>query len=85
MGVRLHIKFLEHLAWSPKPQFQIWIRSDQWLLRYSYFAFLRSSSMEGRLHFKFSKHLAWVRSDQWLLRYSTFCPVNLSLVVRHTQ
>ena len=36
--------------------------------------------MEGRLHFKFSKHLAWVRSDQWLLRYSTFCPVNLSLV-----
>jgi hypothetical protein len=35
---RLHIKNIwEHLAWSPKPKFQIWRRSDRWLLRYSTF------------------------------------------------
>ena len=33
-------------------KFKIWGRSDQWLLRYSTFDILRSSSIEGHLHFK---------------------------------
>ena len=33
------------LGWRPKLQFKVWGRSDQWLLRYSTFITLRSSSI----------------------------------------
>ena len=33
------------LVWSPELKFQIWGRTDQWLLRYSTFNILRSSSI----------------------------------------
>ena len=37
MGGRLHLKYLNTLLWSSKSKFKIWIRSEQWLLRYSTF------------------------------------------------
>ena len=37
------------LDWPLKLQFKIWRRSDQWLLRYSTFNILRSSSIGGCL------------------------------------
>ena len=58
---------------------KIWVWSDQWLLRYSTFNILRSSSIRCHLHLKHLKTLVWsskfkvkiwVWSDQWLLRYS---------------
>jgi hypothetical protein len=48
-------------AWSPKAKFQIWRRSDQWLLRYSYFSFLRSSYVEGRLPWEEVSNLEMIR------------------------
>ena len=77
----LHLTPLYPLVKSYKLKFQIWVRSDQWLLRYSTFHILRSSSILGRLQLEviFISHLCiilkfwiWVRSNQWLLRYSTF-------------
>ena len=41
------------LVWSPGPMFKIWGRSDWWLLRYSYFHFLRSFSIRSHLPLKF--------------------------------
>jgi hypothetical protein len=38
--------------WSPKLKFKIRGGSDEWLLRYSTFNILRSSSIGGHLHFK---------------------------------
>ena len=35
------------LVWSHELRFKIWGRSDQWLLRYSNFHILRSSSIRG--------------------------------------
>ena len=40
------------LVWSPELKFKIWGRSNQWLLRYSTFNILRSSSIGGCLYFK---------------------------------
>ena len=40
------------LVWSSELHFENWRRSDQWLLRYSTFNILRSSSNGGRLCFK---------------------------------
>ena len=67
-----------YLVWSPELKFQIWERSDQWLLKYSTFKILRSSSIGGCLPFKLLilvhspsiKLQNWERSGQWLLRYS---------------
>jgi hypothetical protein len=33
----LDLKYSDTLLWSPKSKFKIWIRSDQWLPRYSTF------------------------------------------------
>ena len=44
-------KFLSFVC-SPKCQLKLWGRSSQWLLRYSTFNILRSSSIGCRLHFK---------------------------------
>ena len=32
MGDCLHLKYLKTLLWLPQYKFNIWIRSDQWLL-----------------------------------------------------
>jgi hypothetical protein len=48
IGGRLHFKNFFILVWTPKLRFEIWGRSDQWLLRYSTFNILRSSSVRGR-------------------------------------
>ena len=40
------------LVESLKLKFKIWVRYNQWLLWYSTFYFLRSSSIGGCLHFK---------------------------------
>ena len=60
--------------------FKIWARSDQWLLRYSNFHILRSSSIRGHLHWNlltlvWSHELIfkiWEISNQLLMRYSNF-------------
>ena len=65
------------LVWSTELKFQISERSDQWLLRYSTFNILRSSSIGGRLCIFILvwssklKFKIWGKSEQWLLRYST--------------
>ena len=41
----LHFNQFTILVWSLKLKFKIWGRSDQWLLRYSTFNILRSSSV----------------------------------------
>ena len=43
-----------HLLWSPKLKLKIWGRTDQWLLRYSTFYILRSSSFIGIFSFGFN-------------------------------
>jgi hypothetical protein len=57
------------------------IQLDQWLLRYSTFMILKSSSIGGCLHCKqfsilvwspYLKFQLWLRSNQCLQRYSTF-------------
>ena len=85
----LHLKNLQNMVWSFKLKFEIWVWSNKWLLRYSTFNILRSSSMVGCLHLKYLNTLLrlpksnfknkpifqmWVRSDQWLLRY-TICNI----------
>ena len=39
--------------------FNIWVGSNKWLLRYSTFNILRSSSIGGRLHLKYLNTLLW--------------------------
>ena len=78
----LHLTPFYPLVESHKLKFQIWVRTDQWLLRYSTFSYFevifhfRLSSIGGHLHLMVKSHKLkfqiWVRSDQWLLRYSTF-------------
>ena len=51
-GGHLHLKHLQTLVWSPKANYKIWVWSHQWLLRYSTFYILRSSSIWGHLHLK---------------------------------
>ena len=41
------------LVWSHELMFNIWGRSDQWQLKYSYFHFLRSYSIRSHLPLKF--------------------------------
>ena len=69
-----------------------WVRSYNWLLRYSTFNILRSSFIWGCLHIKqFSilvwpqKHKLkiWGRFDQGLLRYSTFNNLRSSFIGGH--
>ena len=48
----LFISSIFDLIWSPELKFQIWERSNQWLLRYSTFNNFRSSSIGGSLCFK---------------------------------
>ena len=74
------------LVWSHEHMFKIWGRSHQWLLRYSNFHILKSSSIRCRLAFQVvfietfltlvcSPELMfkiWGKFDQWLLRYSNF-------------
>ena len=66
------------MVWSPKLQFKVWGRSDQWLLRYSNFRILRSSSIGIHLHYEQLSILVlssklkfkiWGWSVQSLLRY----------------
>ena len=45
----VYISSIFDMVWSPELKFQIWGRSDQWLLRYSTFNILRSSSIGGHL------------------------------------
>ena len=68
------------MVWSSKFKFKIWIWSNKWLLRYSTFNILRSSSIVVCLHFKDLWNMVcssklkfknWVWSNKWLLRYST--------------
>ena len=69
----------------------IWWRLDQWLLRYSTFNILRSSSVGGCLPFidfilvwsPWLKFKIWGKSDQWLLRYSTFYNLRLYYIGGH--
>ena len=72
---------IKHLVWCIQLKFKIRVRSDKWLLIYSKFYILRSSSVEGHLHLKplctlvWSPELKfkiWLRSHQWLLLYSSF-------------
>ena len=72
------------LIWSPQLKFKIWERSDQWLLRYSTFSILRSSSSKGLLHFEqfsiwigYSKltFKIWGRSNQPLKFYMEYIKI----------
>ena len=58
MKDRLHIRFPKDLAWSPKSKFQIWIRSDHWLLRYSTCCPV-NLFMGGHFHITFFLNFAW--------------------------
>ena len=49
IGGCTYLKDLENVVWSSKLQFKIWINSNQWLLTYSSFKFLRMYSMRGCL------------------------------------
>ena len=78
--ILLHFKEFLLSVWSPNLKSKFWERSNQWLLRYSTFDILRSSSNRCHLHFKHFllsvyspklKFKVWRRSDQWLLRYYT--------------
>ena len=69
------------MVWSSKLNFNIWVWSNKWLLRYSSSSILRSSFIGGRLHVKdlynivwSSKHKfkIWVGSNKGLLRYFNF-------------
>ena len=69
--------------------------SDQWLLRYSTFYILKSSSIRGHLPLKFVSigtflTVVWFHelmfkirggSDQWMLRYSTFHILRSSSII----
>ena len=44
IGGLLHLKYFYSLCWSHKLKSKIWWRSDHWLLAYSIFLYLRSSS-----------------------------------------
>ena len=64
-------------------------QSIQWLLRYSTFNILRSSSIGGCLYLKDLLNMVWsyklkfkiwVWSNKWLLRYSTFNILRLSSI-----
>ena len=59
----LHLIPLYILGCSHELKFQIWARSDQWLLRYSTFNILRSSSIWSRLplEFIFNRNLCTLR------------------------
>ena len=46
------LKLFFTLVWSPMIMFNIWWRSDQWVLRYSIFPIFRSSSIGGHLPLK---------------------------------
>ena len=50
---RLHLKDLYIIVWSSKLKFKVWVGSHKWLLRYSTFNILRSSSMGCHLHLKY--------------------------------
>ena len=71
-----NLKHFYSLVWLFELKFQIWGRSDQWLLRY-----LRSYSIWGFLHLNNFywlvcssklKFKIWGRSDHWFLRYFIF-------------
>ena len=50
--LQLEVIFISSISifvWSPELKFKIWGGSDEWLLRYSTFNILRSSSIGGRL------------------------------------
>ena len=64
-----------HLGLLPKLKFNIWVRSNQWSLRYSTFNILRSSSFQSFFILVWSPELKfkiWAKSNQWLLKYLTF-------------
>ena len=86
-GGRVHLTPYLHML-----KFQVWVRSDQWLLRYSTLYIFRSCSISGHLHLAHLypliksnklKFQIWVRSDQWLLRYSTFHILRSSFIGGH--
>ena len=67
--------------WSFKLKVKNWVGSNKWLLRYSTFNILGSSSIEVHLHGKdlyntvWSSELKfriWAESNKWLLRYTAF-------------
>ena len=70
IGGHLHLTPLYPLVKSCKLEFKIWVKSDQWLLGYSAFHILRSSSILGRLPLEviFIWHLCII----WI------SPINLS-------
>ena len=69
IGGPLHLKNLQNIVSSYKLKFNIWVGSNKWLLRYSIFNILRSSSMGGRLH--------------WSICTLCFGPLSLSLKFRY--
>ena len=79
-----HLKQCLILIWSPQLNFKIWERSDHWLLGYSTFNILRSSSIKGLLHFEqfsiligYSKltFKIWGRSNQPLKFYMEYIKI----------
>ena len=54
-----------NLVWSAQTKFKIWGRSDQWLLLYFTLNILRSSFIEGHLHFKHYSILVWFVSSKF--------------------
>ena len=93
--VVVFVSIIFYFVWSPKLKFKIWGKSDQWLLRYSTFNILRSSSILLLVVVFLSSFLLilvwspelkfqiWGRSGQWLLRYSTFWGLLLLEVLFH--
>ena len=65
------LKPLLTLVWSHERMFKIWGRFHQWLLRYSNFHILRSSSITGHLPFK----VVFMQTFLWLW----FGPMSLCL------
>ena len=53
------MNYLKTSHWSHKSKFNILIRSDHWLLRYSTFNILRSSSVGCDLHLNSLKSSLW--------------------------
>ena len=64
IGSHLHLTPLYPFVKSCKLKFQIWVRSNQWVLRYSTFHILRWSSILGRLTLEVM--FIWQLSTQWL-------------------
>ena len=90
IGYSFHFMQYPILVWSPQLKFKILGRFNQWVLNYSTFSILRSSSTLGHLHFKQYSILVWSpklkfkilgRSDQWLMINIVECDNHLNSLV----